>query len=215
MKTMQWVWLAIVVISILVGAWAYPQLPALVATHYGLNGQPNGYMGSFGGAFVMPFILLVLFAVFYFLPLIDPLKKNYAAFRKEYDTLVAIVLAFFFYVYLLMLANNLGHRLDVLQYLAPAFAVLFYYAGVLTGKAKQNWFIGVKTPWTLASENVWNKTNRICGSLFKAAAVVALLGIFLPGIGLFVFVALIFAIVIFAVVYSYVEYMKETKKGKK
>ena len=109
------------------------------------------------------------------IPKIDPLKENIAKFRPYFDLFILLLFGFLFYLYLLTIAWNLGYRFNIIQLMAPAFGLLIYYAGVLIENSKQNWFIGIRTPWTLSSEKVWNKTNRQAGKLFKAAGVLSLL----------------------------------------
>jgi len=93
----------------------------------------------------------------------------------------------------------------------PAMAALFYYCGILVENAKRNWFIGIRTPWTLSNEKVWEKTHKLGGKLFKAAAIIILFGIVLKGYALlFILVPVIF-VSFYLIVYSYVEYQKEVK----
>ena len=98
------------------------------------------------------------------------------------------------------------------QALSPAFGMLFYYLGILTQNAKRNWFIGIRTPWTLSSDVVWDKTHRIGGKLFKAAGIIALLGALIPQYAIFFILVPVISIVAFSFVYSYVEYSRQNKK---
>ncbi len=98
------------------------------------------------------------------------------------------------------------------QFLIPALGILFYYAGILVENAKRNWFIGIRTPWTLSSEKVWDKTHKIGGKLFKIAGIIALLGILFQKYALFFVLVPIISVAIYTIVYSYFEYQKETKK---
>jgi uncharacterized membrane protein len=95
--------------------------------------------------------------------------------------------------------------------LAPAFGVLFYCCGIVMENAKMNWFIGIRTPWTLSSENVWNKTHRLGGVLFKAAGVISVAGFLLPQYAIFIMVGPVLLFSLYLVVYSYIEYRKEKK----
>jgi uncharacterized membrane protein len=98
--------------------------------------------------------------------------------------------------------------------MVPAFSVLFYYAGVLTENAKQNWFIGIRTPWTLSSEAVWNKTHKLGGKLFKLAALIGLLGLLVPDYAIWMVIIPVLLVAAYTMVYSYVEFQKEAKSGK-
>ena len=91
------------------------------------------------------------------------------------------------------------------QLMMPALGILFYYCGVLIENAKRNWFIGIRTPWTLSSDSVWEKTHKIGGKLFKIAGIIALFGIFFPNYTfLFVLIPVV-SVAIYTAAYSYFE----------
>jgi len=186
-------------------------MPDKMASHWNAQGEVDGYMSKFWGVFLMPTVSVGLFLLFLLMPKIDPLKANIEKFRKYYDGFIVMMIAFLFYAYALTIAWNLGFVFNMTQFMMPAMGLLFYYIGILTEKAKRNWFIGIRTPWTLSSEKVWNKTHNIGGKLFKAVGVIALLGIFFPKQMLFfVFFPVIF-VAGYLIVYSYVEFQKEKK----
>jgi uncharacterized membrane protein len=201
--------LAIIILSFVIGVYSYPQMPEKVASHWNAEGQVNGYLSKFWGVFLMPIISAGIFLFFIFIPGIDPLKSNIQQFRKHYDGFVVLIMVFLFYLYLLTIFWNSGHTFNMTVFLSPALAVLFYYSGVLIENAKRNWFIGIRTPWTLSSANVWDKTHKIGGKLFKIAGVVALLAIFFESFAVFFIVVPVILISIYTVAYSYFEYQKE------
>jgi uncharacterized membrane protein len=88
----------------------------------------------------------------------------------------------------------------------PSVGVLLFIVGILIGKAKRNFFIGIRTPWTLSSDEVWNRTNRVGGTLFKIAAVVIILLSLVPAIAIYTMVGLLVPLSIGLVIYSYVLY---------
>jgi immunity protein, SdpI family len=197
--------------SFLLGAYLYPQMPERMASHWDASGSVNGYMPKLWGLFLMPIISTILFLAFLVIPKIDPLKENIAKFRSYFDWFILLLFGFLFYLYLLTIAWNLGYRFNMIQLMAPAIGLLIYYVGVLTENAKQNWFIGVRTPWTLSSERVWNKTNRQAGKLFKAAGVIAVLGAVFPQYAIALILVPVILAAIYPLVYSYLEYQRETK----
>jgi uncharacterized membrane protein len=85
---------------------------------------------------------------------------------------------------------------------------LFYYLGILTENAKRNWFIGIRTPWTLSNDKVWNKTHKLGGKLFKIVGIVAFLGILFQKYVLLFIISAVIAVAIYIIVYSYFEYKK-------
>jgi len=204
--------LLIVFISFAVGIYFYPQVPDQMASHWNAQGEVNGYMPKFWGMFLMPLISLGLFLFFAAIPKIDPLKYNIKKFRKYYDHFVVLIFVFLFYVYLLTIFWNIGARFNMTQLLIPAIGVLFYYCGILVENAKRNWFIGIRTPWTLSSDKVWNKTHKLGSKLFKISGILVFGGIlFEKYIIWFILVPVIF-VAAYTMIYSYLEYQKEQKK---
>ncbi len=203
--------LGIILVSFVIGVYFYPQMPERIASHWNIQGQVDGYISKFWGLFLMPVISVGLFLLFILIPKIDPLKQNIEKFRKYFDGFVVLIISFLFYLYLLTIFWNLGIRFNMTQFLVPAFAVLFYYCGILVENAKRNWFIGIRTPWTLSSEKVWDKTHRLGGKLFKICGLIILLGIFLQGYAIFFVFVPVLLVAGYTVVYSYFEYQKEIK----
>jgi uncharacterized membrane protein len=204
----------IVLISFVIGIYLYAVMPAIIASHWNAQGQVNGYLSKFWGLFLMPIISFALFLFFIAIPKIDPLKQNIAKFRKYFDRFVILIVLFLFYVYLLTIFWNLGFSFNLIRALVPAFAILIYYVGVLLENTKRNWFIGIRTPWTMSSDKVWEKTHRLGGKLFKIVACVSLFGIVFASFAFYLILLLLFGVVIYVVTYSYFEYKKLRKKNK-
>ncbi len=203
--------LLIILLSFAIGAYYYPQMPLMVASHWGANGEVNGYMSRFWGVFLMPVISVGLFLLLMIVPKIDPKKANISKFKSYFNGFIVTFFVFFFYLHLLTIVWNLGSHFNMTQYLAPAFAVFFFYVGLLVENSEPNWTIGIRTPWTLSSEDVWRKTHKLGGKLFKYSAVIGLLGV-IGGQYAFYFVIMpILFTAIYATVYSYFEYKKVNK----
>ncbi|CAG0996951.1 Immunity protein SdpI [Flavobacteriales bacterium] len=203
--------IGIVLLSFAIGIYVFPQMPEKIASHWNAQGEVNGYMSKFWGIFLMPFISVGLFLLFMIIPRIDPRKSNIEKFRKYYDNFILLIFVFLFYIYLLTIFWNMGFRFNMITLLSPAFAILFYYSGVLIENAKMNWFIGFRTPWTLSSEKVWDKTHKIGGRLFKIAGIIAIGGILFQNYAIFFIIVPILLAAIYSVVFSYIEYQKEIK----
>jgi len=201
--------LVLAVLMIGIGAYSYPFMPDVVAIHWNAQGIANGYGSRFQGAFTLPLILIALAALMLFIPKIDPLKANIEKFRPDFNGFILAFALFFFYLHVLTTLLNLGFQFSLNQFLLPGFGLFIYCAGILLGKAKRNFFIGIRTPWTLSSDTVWAKTHVLGGLLFKISGVIAILGMLFPNLApLFLLVPLLASSMI-AVVYSYVLFRSE------
>ena len=201
--------LAVIITAFAAGAYLYPSMPGNMASHWDANGQVNGYMSKFWALFLLPIVTLAAYSLFLLLPKIDPLKANYKKFRKYYDGFLAAFVLFMAYIYALTVLWNKGFDFDMTAAIIPAMATLFYFVGVLLEKAKQNWFIGIRTPWTLSSEAVWDKTNKLGAKIFKIFGAASLLGVFLEGTYFFLLIIALVIASLYLIVYSYFAFRKE------
>ena len=205
--------LVLLLVTTLAGVLHWNGLPDPMASHWGINDQVNGTMPKFWGVFLVPLISLGLFLLFLLIPAIDPLKANIAKFRGAFNLFIAFMTLFLMYVQGLTLAWNLGFtHFKMSTSLMPALGLLFILVGYMIRKAKRNFFIGIRTPWTLSSDKVWDETHRVGSWLFIGSGVIASIGSFFGRMTAFwlVFVPLIGS-AIFLVIYSYMLYQRDTK----
>ena len=205
--------LVLIVGATLAGALLWNQLPDPMASHWDVNDQVNGYMSRFWGVYLMPLITIGMFLLFLIIPNIDPLKANIAQFRETFNLFIAFMVGFMVYIHVLTLRWNLGYtEIGISKGMLPAMGLLFFIIGSLLRKAKRNWFIGIRTPWTLSSDHVWNEIHRIGGILFMVSGAIAVVGGFFGGMVAFWSIMVpVFGTSIFLVVYSYVLYQREVK----
>ena len=157
---------AFVVLSGVVSFLAAPSLPAQLVTNWNAAGEPNGSMPKLLAIWLFPALTAGLLVVFAVIPRIDPLRENIARFRRYYDWFVVVFTAYMFLVHAGIIAFNLGYEFDFTALILVGVAGLFYYSGVLLTHAERNWFVGIRTPWTLSSEEVWKRTHALGGRLF-------------------------------------------------
>jgi uncharacterized membrane protein len=201
--------LVLAVLMIGLGVYSYPRMPEVVAVHWNAQGIANGYGSRFEAVFTLPLITIVVAALLLFIPEIDPLKANIEKFRKDFNAFMLAFALFFFYLYALTTMLNLGFQFSLNQFLVPGFGIFIYACGVLLGKAKRNFFIGIRTPWTLSSDTVWAKTHLLGGLLFKISGVFAILGILSPNLALLFLLVPLLASSAITVVYSYFVFRSE------
>lgn len=200
--------LAMVLLAVVVGVLAAPRLPEQVTTNWGPGGVPNGSASKSVLLVGGPALILGVVAMFEVIPRIDPLRDNIAGFSAAYDAAAVLVAGFLAYMHGVVIAWNLGYEFELGQALSPAIAVLFVGIGFLLERAERNWFVGVRTPWTLSSQIVWRRTHDRAATLFKLAGVVALGGLVVPEYFVYLVAGPAVGIALFATVYSYVEYRK-------
>lgn len=205
--------LALIAFAVIAGLSLWNQLPDQMASHWNAYDQVDGYISKFWGVFLMPLITLGMFVMFLVVPALDPLKANIAQFREAFNMFIALISAFMLYIHGLTLAWSLGYQdFKMSAAMLPFMGVLFIAIGYLLRKAKRNFFIGIRTPWTLSSDLVWNKTHQLGSVLFILSGAFAIAGGFFGGMAAIwlMFVPLIGSS-LFLVIYSYVLYRSETK----
>ncbi len=205
--------LIMIAAATLAGLLLWNRLPDQMASHWNINDQVDGYMPKFWGVFLLPLITLGMFVLFLVVPSIDPLKANIAQFREAFNLFIVLIVGFMLYLYGLTLAWSLGYNnFRMSGAMLPAIGLLFIFIGFMMRQAKRNFFIGIRTPWTLSSDTVWNETHRVGAVLFMISGTLAFLGGFFGGTTAFwMMFAPIIGSTLFLLVYSYVLYQRETK----
>ena len=205
--------LLLLVAALVAGFLLWNRLPHQMASHWGVNDQVNGYISRFWGVFLLPLITLGMFLLFLVVPVIDPLKANIAQFRSAFNLFIVLMVVFMLYLYSLTLAWNLGYTsLKMSGAILPAIGLLFIFLGFMMRQAKRNFFIGIRTPWTLSSDTVWNETHRLGAVLFMISGVLAFIGGFFGGtVAFWLMFAPLIGSTIFLLVYSYLLYQRETR----
>ena len=201
----------IALFSFAIGVYYYPQMPEQMASHWNAKGLVDDYLPKFWGLFLLPITLVGLALLFMAIPRIDPLRENIEKFRKYYDGFVILFMIFMMVVYLLTILWSIEIRISLNVFLPIAAGVMFIGTGILCENTRQNWFIGIRTPWTMSSESVWDKTHRMAGKLFKIAGVIAIVGILFQSYAVYFVLVPAILVAVYTVVYSYVEYKREAK----
>jgi uncharacterized membrane protein len=210
-KWTKWLIAIIVVASWTAAFVAYPHLPSVIASHWNATGQPDRYTSRAGDAFTMTIIATILAILFVIIPFIDP-RKNITKFRGAYEGIVIVILLFIAATQAYGLAWNLGHQFALKDFVLPAIGLLFIVMGVLMPSFQPNWFLGIRTPWTLSNDTVWKETHQLGGKLFIVSGVIALAGILRPSLSTwFILVPLIIS-AIWIVVFSYYRFTQLDKQ---
>jgi uncharacterized membrane protein len=211
MKLIRLAIIASLLITLALTIAVYPTVPDKVVSHWNAAGQADGYMSKFWGLGLIPIIMLAFVGLFAVLPRIDPYKKNYGKFRNYYEGFILLFILFMLAIQAQIILWSIGYQ--VIPNLTFPFLIgtLFIYIGFLLGHAEQNWFVGIRTPWTLSSETVWKKTHELGGKLFKIAGVISFIGVLAGEYAMWFILVPVLGVAVYTVMYSYFEYQKELK----
>jgi uncharacterized membrane protein len=152
---------AIVAGMFIAGLIAWPYAPESVPVHWSLGGEVNRYGSKWEGLLLLPVITLLVLIGLKLLPRIDPRRANYADFARTYSMVTLLVVAFLGVVYAIVLAVMFGAPLNLSRVVLPLLGVLLICLGAALQDVRPNWFVGIRTPWTLNSERSWTATHRI------------------------------------------------------
>ena len=206
----KWISLLIVAAGFIVSAVVYPRLPETIPTHWDFSGHPNGWSSRFWGAWLIPIFLLGMWALVRILPRIDPRGSNYAKFGGAFEAIIDTIMLFMLALHIVALRAALGYRMQMQRILPIGVGVVLIVIGNLLPRARPNWFVGIRTPWTLSSDRVWEKTHRFGGRVFVAGGLIitiaSLLWVQEAHMVLFVVMALVASSVM---IYSYLEWKRE------
>ena len=207
--------LAAIAAALAFGLWARERLPAEVVTHWGLDGQPDGWSSRGSAVLMLPALGAALAAMFVVLPRIDPRRESYELHGRTYWLLANATLVFLSAVHVAAVGVNLGWPIRIEMLTGIGVGALFMLIGNLMTRMRPNWFMGIRTPWTLSSETVWRKTHRVGGYTFVAAgAAMAIAGaVRSSAVGIVAMVSVGIAAIV-PLAYSYFAWRAESEASK-
>lgn len=207
LSRMDMVGAAFVLLAFGAAAALYGRLPESVPTHWNASGVADGFTPKPWGAFLLPLTMLGTWLMLQILPRISPRGFRFERFRGAWEIMLAAIMGFLFLVTVLALLAGTGAPLPMDRAIEAATGLLFVVVGNFMGKVTKNFFVGVRTPWTLANDEVWLRTNRLAGKLFVLAGI----AIFVSGLvggGVPVLVGALIVAAGIPAVYSYVIYRR-------
>lgn len=194
-----------IIAMIIFGASVYNRLPAQVPMHWGINGEVNRMGSRLEGALVLPLLSLGMWLLMRVLPRIDPRRASYAAFQGTFNLFMNITILFLAVLYVITLGIALGWNISVPQVTGVGVGLLLAVLGNEMGRVKPNWFVGIRTPWTLADPEVWRRTHRVGGRIFFVAGVIMVVAaLLLPSYMFVVVLVCALGAALVSTVYSYI-----------
>lgn len=199
--------LTLVVLAFVMAGAFYGRLPAWVPTHWNASGRADGFISKPWGPFILPLVTAGACLLMLLLPRISPRGFRIERFRRVFEIIQVTIVAFLFLVTMLVLLAGAGVPIPMDRAIFASTGLLLIVLGNFMGKVTKNFFVGIRTPWTLASDEVWLRTHRLGGKLFVAAgAVIVVSG--LLGAGVVPVLIAVAAAAVIPIVYSYVIYRR-------
>jgi len=192
--------LMLIIACFIIGIFYYPQLPDQVPSHWNAQGEIDDWSSKDFAIWFFPCLTLIVYILMTFIPFIDPLRRNYSKFALPYFWLRLILIVFFLSLYLYTL---LGANININYFIIPAISLLFIVMGIFLPKIKKNYFVGVKTPWTIHSEKVWDKTHVLAGKLYILAGIITFLGLIFVNHAVYILLISAVGAALISVLYSY------------
>ncbi|MEK7330470.1 MAG: SdpI family protein [Candidatus Eisenbacteria bacterium] len=187
--------------------------PARIPVHWNMNMQVDRYGGRFEGLLGIPLVAFGLYLLLLLLPRIDPGRANYAGFRGAFTTLRIVLVAFMAAIYGIIHLWLRGNEVNMGTVVPLLLGALFIVTGNLLGKLRPNWFVGIRTPWTLSSKDSWVRTHRAGGWVFIVAGLAFMAaGVLHAPWALWTASTLLMGGVVCVVVYSYFVWRADADK---
>jgi uncharacterized membrane protein len=206
----KWIPLLIIAAAVIASAIVYPNLPPLIPTRWDISGHVNGWSSRFWGAWMMPILLVAIWGLMRVLPAIDPRGANYAKFGDAFETIIVSIMLFMLGLHVVMLRAALGYPVAMERVVPTGVGVLLAVIGNLLPRARPNWFVGIRTPWTLSSDRVWEKTHRFGGHIFVVGGMlIVLAALATPQWAHIVVISVVLLCTAAVFAYSYLEWKHE------
>lgn len=197
-----------------VAAWAWHLVPDRLPVHWNIHGEVNGWGGKFMGLLLLPLVVFGVYLLTLVVPLVDPGRGNYQNFFKAFAAIRIAMVLFMALVYGVSVLAAFGHAVNMSSVVLPATGVLFMVIGNFMSKIRPNWFVGVRTPWTLSSKLSWDKTHRLAGWLFIFMGVLFFVLLLAPNGWMLTIILTIDALcVVWMFVYSFLVYRRDPNRA--
>ena len=202
--------IGIVLLPFLYLAYVWNQLPAQVPLHYNIKGEVDRY-GDKSELILIPIMTsLLIYVIFSVVPYIDP-KKQIQKLGKKYHTLKRVITTFMSILALFIIYNAKNQSFANPNYILMLCGILFIIFGNYFKTLKTNYFIGIRTPWTLENENIWKETHKLGGKIWFIGGFIIILSslTYNEQTNFIIFMITIAIMVLVPVIYSYLLFRKQ------
>jgi len=199
--------------AVILSVVAYPNLSDQIVTHWNLAGEANGWSSKNFFVIFFPGLLIFIYGLFIVLPLLDPKKSSYGDFIKAYINLKTLLIGALTAVYTISILTNLGYQINISQSVSLIIGALMIGIGFILKNIKSNWFVGIRTPWTMSSPLVWEKTHQASVYFFSILGICIIATPYLATPwNIIIFTLGLLQMIAGTIIYSYLLYKKEENK---
>ncbi|MFI8710465.1 SdpI family protein [Brevibacillus brevis] len=195
-------------ISVILGVICYPSMPDQMVIHWGPNGEPNGFAPKLVGVTFIPVVMLFLFVA------VRSQKQYYKKFQSSHDTILHTLMIVLLVIHSVIIAYGYGYMLNIGIFVTLILGILFVTIGNFMPRFRHNYLIGIRTPWSLASEEVWKNTHLLSSRVFFIGGILIMLTSFLPTTIHYILMLIIVLVTILISIGSSRYYYKKTGRGK-
>lgn len=206
--------ITLIIISIIMWAIAYPNLPDKVPMHWNAAGEVDGYGTPLTALLTNVGMLIFMYLLLIAIPKLDPKKDNFPKFEKTYNLITFTLMVFFFGLNIITLLSSFDIDVPMNIVMMISIGILFIVLGNYLQTVQPNYFVGVRTPWTLDNEYVWRKTHRLSSRVFAIGGLIMILSVFLPSEwSIFIVFGTIFFITLVPILYSFFIFKNTPKEN--
>ena len=176
----RWLGFAFAFVALAFSAAVYDRLPDMIPTHFNVRGEPDDWTARAFGTFMMPLFGILMYGIFHLLPRISPRRTNLDRFEDTYWLIANATIGFLSALHVLVLGRALGWPVDITSAMLLGVGLMFMVIGNVLPRTRSNWWMGIRTPWTMESESVWRATHRLAGKTFMIGGAVTAMAALLP-----------------------------------
>jgi uncharacterized membrane protein len=209
----EWPLLIVLAVMFAFAAFSWNAVPDRIPVHWNLGGHPDRWGGRFEGLLLVPLIATVVYVILLVAPRLDPARANYRSFAGAYTALRVLTLLAMLAVQVVIVSIARGRSVDVAVVIPLIVGALFAGIGSLLGRVRPNWFIGIRTPWTLSSAQSWERTHYVAATVFIVSGMLVMSTALMREAWYFIAVVLAIAVAVLGlVIYSYTVWKQDPHK---
>jgi uncharacterized membrane protein len=211
---LSWIVVGVLIAAAFAGsAIAYQFLPTRIPIHWNIEGKADGFGDKVWAVWLMPLTMLGMALLLAALPWFSPKPFSLDTFRSTYQFIIVLVVGLLGVIHAITLTQTFLGHLDLSRLFLVVLFLFFALLGNVMGKIKRNLYVGIKVPWTLANDRVWNDTHRLAAHLWVAAGLIGVALVWLPAPWFMAAFGVLLIAVFVPIGFSFVLYKRLERQG--